>query len=141
MTIVRICEIKNCAYFHVWKAQIRRNTMSNAIAGFIKGLCAGKPFKKSAKDAGLFIAENNKAKVAVILPSTKSALCAAVNGKMTQETWDAFFKNVFAEAGDAQLKQILCEVVDVPKLRTGKVCMDAVAILEAFSMGLEAKAN
>lgn len=93
---------------------------------------------KAAKLAGLFIAANNKDKVKAIIPWAKAALLTAQKGKMDKETWDDLFDDFDKEIKDPKLRLIISEFIDVPTFTLGEVNNDAVAILGAFIMGLEA---
>lgn len=93
---------------------------------------------KAAKLAGLFIAANNKDKVQQILPWAKAALLTAEKGKMDKETWEVLFNDFSQEIKDPKLRLIISEFIDVPTFTLGEVNKDAVAILGAFIMGLEA---
>jgi hypothetical protein len=93
---------------------------------------------KAAKLAGLFIAANNKDKVQQILPWAKAGLLTAEKGQMDKEAWEGLFEIVQEDIKDPKLKLIISEFVDVPAFTFGEANEDAVKILEAFILGLEA---
>ena len=93
---------------------------------------------KAAKLAGLFIAANNKDKVQSVPPWAKAALLTAEKGQMDKETWEALFNDFSQEIKDPKLRLIISEFIDVPTFTLREVNKDAVAILDAFIMGLEA---
>lgn len=107
------------------------------IANFFKSMFGNVPVR-AAKLAGLFVADNNKAKVTVLLPFAKAALLTVQKGKMDVKEWNKFFDGVLMEVDNPKLKLILSEFVNYPEFTLGKVNEDAVALLDAFILGLEA---
>ena len=89
---------------------------------------------QAARIAGIYIARNNKDKVAEILPLAETALTAAKAGQIDQAQMKAVIDEINAKIGDPQLL-ILLSAIEIPALEIGTVNSRAILILEAFIEG------
>lgn len=93
---------------------------------------------KSARLAGVFIANNNKAKVKKILPFAKAFALNIDGGKIATSDFKDFFQaEVLSQVKDPALKVLILEFIDYPVIQYGQPSEDAAELMEAFIEGLE----
>lgn len=92
---------------------------------------------QAARIAGVYVARNNKDKVAEILPLAETALDAAKSGRLDQKQMKSVIEQINKKVGDPEF-QILLSAIEIPALEVGTVNSRAILILEAFIDGCKA---